>query len=115
PRAPPPRTYPVRVAPLAADGAKVVARATVPFEREPGESMAAVAPEPSESAPAPAAPAQDEPEAAAQAEPAEGKPADVAAASQGDIPETVSPKLEQADGAVIIRRRDTLWQDRKST
>lgn len=102
-------TYTVRVDALDADGAKVVARATVPFEREPGESMAAVAPEPSESAPAPAAPAQDEPEAAAQAEPAEGKPADVAAASQGDIPETVSPKLEQADGAVIIRRRDTLW------
>src|SRR5690606_26614440 len=67
-------TYTVRVDALDADGAKVVARATVPCEREPGESMAAVAPEPSESAPAPAAPAQDEPEAAAQAEPAEGKP-----------------------------------------
>ncbi|RVA24605.1 LysM peptidoglycan-binding domain-containing protein, partial [Mesorhizobium sp. M7A.F.Ca.US.001.01.1.1] len=27
-----------------------------------------------------------------------------------DVPETVAPKLEHADGAVIIRRNDTLWR-----
>lgn len=78
-------TYTVRVDALDADGAKVAARAAVPFEREPGEAIAAVAP-------------------AEPAKPAEtGKPAD-------GVPETVSPKLEHADSAVIIRRHDTLWR-----
>jgi nucleoid-associated protein YgaU len=46
------------------------------------------------------------------AAPAPEKPAEVAAAAPpGDgVPETVSPKLEHSDGAVIIRRRDTLWR-----
>lgn len=171
-------TYTVRVDALDADGAKVVARATVPFEREPGESIAAVAPaeparpaeqpaeiaaaQPAEVASEPAAPpAQAEPPAPAEAAappasgsaeappsaggekppataeapapqpaepaaeppavatapgqpaaPAPEKPAEVAAAAPpGDgVPETVSPKLEHSDGAVIIRRRDTLWR-----
>lgn len=118
---------------LAEDGAKVVARAAVPFEREPGESIAAVAP--SEAKPAEAAkPAETK---AAEAKPAEAasapaatKPAETAAAPatseaakpaeaaakvaeatpSTDVPETVAPKLEHADGAVIIRRNDTLWR-----
>jgi nucleoid-associated protein YgaU len=54
------------------DGAKVVARAVVPFTREPGEAIAAVVP---------------------------------AAAS-----EAPGGKLQQVEGAVIIRRGDTLWR-----
>lgn len=131
-------TYTVRVDALDADGAKVVARAAVPFEREPGTSVAAVAPaqsgaaagQPAENAagnpPATeAAPAQagstDNGTPVAGAAPSAEQPApaasepqkqsDVAAAQPSDgVPETVSPKLEHADGAVIIRRRDTLWQ-----
>ncbi|TIS32620.1 MAG: LysM peptidoglycan-binding domain-containing protein, partial [Mesorhizobium sp.] len=37
------------------------------------------------------------------AEVAEANPA-------ADVPETMAPKLEHADGAVIIRRNDTLWR-----
>jgi len=92
-------TYNVRVDALDADGAKVVARATVPFEREPGEAIAAVAPaeQPAQPAIAPAG---------------ENKPAEVAAATPPTdaVPETVAPKLEHADSAVIIRRHDTLWR-----
>ncbi|TIV63185.1 MAG: LysM peptidoglycan-binding domain-containing protein, partial [Mesorhizobium sp.] len=36
--------YTIHVDGLDSDGVKVVARAAVPFEREPGESIAAVAP-----------------------------------------------------------------------
>ena len=89
-------TYNVRVDALDADGAKVVARATVPFEREPGEAIAAVAPaEQPGTAPA-----------------GESKPAEVAEATPpaDAVPETVAPKLEHADSAVIIRRHDTLWR-----
>jgi len=129
-------TYTVRVDALDADGVKVVARATVPFEREPGEAMAAVAPaeaaKPGAESPAEVAAAQPEaPPAAAQAPadtssaepapepkpaattpPASEKPAEMASATPpaDGIPETVSPKLEHADSAVIIRRHDTLWR-----
>ena len=142
--------YTIHVDGLDADGVKVVARAAVPFEREPGEAVAAVAPaapkpaevKPAEPAapaapavvaetPAPAAPATEAPAvaaapgaeapavAAAPAEtapattpaPAAEAPAVVAAATPpAEVPETVSPKLEHADGAVIIRRHDTLWR-----
>jgi len=180
--------YIIRVDALGPDGVKVLARAAVPFEREPGENLAAVAPpapapanpdvplegdpnpakpeqpaaaeapapqpenppatapqppaaEPappvSEPAPPaivetePAAPAAPEPavpqppavaEAPAQpappvaepappvAEPA-APPADVvAAAPEPALPETLAPKLQAVDGAVIIRRGDTLWR-----
>ncbi|TIO90012.1 MAG: LysM peptidoglycan-binding domain-containing protein, partial [Mesorhizobium sp.] len=37
------------------------------------------------------------------AEVAEANPA-------ADVPETMAPKLEHVDGAVIIRRNDTLWR-----
>ncbi|ESY67961.1 hypothetical protein X743_26515 [Mesorhizobium sp. LNHC252B00] len=106
-------SYTIHVDGLDADGVKVVARAAVPFEREPGESIAAVAPaelKPAEpaAAEAPAAPAA---EAAAPAAPASEAPAVVVAATPPtDVPETVAPKLEHADGAVIIHRHDTLWR-----
>ncbi|MFK0693027.1 LysM peptidoglycan-binding domain-containing protein, partial [Mesorhizobium sp. IMUNJ 23033] len=41
--------------------------------------------------------------------PEAGAPAEVAAATPA-VPETVAPKLEPADSAVIIRRNDTLWR-----
>lgn len=136
-------SYTIHVDGLDADGVKVVARAAVPFEREPGEAVAAVAPaetKPAETKPAapaaaeaPAAPApavaavepapapaaEDPAVAAAPAEtapatpaaPATEAPAVVAAATPpSDVPEVVSPKLEHANGAVIIRRNDTLWR-----
>jgi nucleoid-associated protein YgaU len=96
---------------LGSDGVKVVARAAVPFQREPGETMAAVAP--SEGKPAPAAKAQTSPAATAddagQARPAPA-PSEAKAEQSAEVPEAVSPKLEQAEGAVIIRRGDTLWR-----
>lgn len=80
--------YTVRVDLLDADGAKVIARAAVPFQREPGEAVAAVAPSVDAESPAPQ---QD-------------------AASADKAPTTVAPKLEQVDHAVIIRRGDSLWR-----
>ncbi|WP_027053327.1 LysM peptidoglycan-binding domain-containing protein [Mesorhizobium erdmanii] len=111
-------SYTIHVDGLDADGVKVVARAAVPFEREPGEAVAAVAP--AETKPADAKPAEtkqaapaaaEAPAAPAPAAPAAEAPAVVAAATPpSDVPEVVSPKLEHADGAVIIRRNDTLWR-----
>lgn len=80
--------YIVRVDLLDTDGAKVIARAVVPFQREPGEAVAAVAPSVDAASPAP----QQE------------------AASSDKAPATVAPKLEQVDHAVIIRRGDSLWR-----
>ncbi|RWC50134.1 MAG: LysM peptidoglycan-binding domain-containing protein [Mesorhizobium sp.] len=126
-------SYTIHVDGLDADGVTVVARAAVPFEREPGEAIAAVAPskpapaEPKPAEPKPGAPAAAEAPPAAEAPavaaapagtapattpaPATETPADVAAATPpSDVPETVAPKLEHADGAVVIRRNDTLWR-----
>jgi nucleoid-associated protein YgaU len=190
--------YIIRVDALGADGVKVIARAAVPFQREPGENIAAVAPpatqppapqpaaegdKPADVAVAPAAeppatgkpadaaapPASDKPADTAEAPPepaappsaadqpadtaaapagppAVDKPADVAIAPQepsppadadqaadgnaapadasappaakapaaSDVaeapPETLAPKLQSVDGAVIIRRGDSLWR-----
>lgn len=111
-------SYTIHVDGLDADGVKVVARAAVPFEREPGDVVAAVAPAETKpaapaaaaSAPATTAPAVAEaPATTAPAAPAAEAPAVVAAATP-EAPETVAPKLEHADGAVIIRRNDTLWR-----
>ncbi|MER8486419.1 LysM peptidoglycan-binding domain-containing protein [Mesorhizobium sp. M1322] len=88
-------TYTIHVDALDADGVKVVARAAVPFERGPGESIAAVAPAEQKPATPPAAA-----DATVPAPPA----------TSAEIPETAAPKLEHADSAVIIRRHDTLWQ-----
>lgn len=115
-------SYTIHVDGLDHDGAKVVARAAVPFEREPGESIAAVAPnetktgdaKPAETKTADAAaPAAATAQAAkpAMSAPAAEAPAKIAEATPStDMPETVAPKLEHADSAVIIRRNDTLWR-----
>ncbi|WP_292390992.1 LysM peptidoglycan-binding domain-containing protein, partial [Mesorhizobium sp.] len=122
--------YTIHVDGLADDGVKVVARAAVPFEREPGESIAAVAPTEAKPADTKLAQVQGAGSLAGQAKPAEtaaatetkpagtttpapaaAAPAKVAEATpSADVPETVAPKLEHADGAVIIRRHDTLWR-----
>ncbi|ESX60190.1 peptigoglycan-binding protein LysM, partial [Mesorhizobium sp. LSHC416B00] len=63
-------SYTIHVDGLDADGVKVVARAAVPFEREPGEAIAAVAPaeaKPTETKPAEAKPAEPAAPAAAEA------------------------------------------------
>lgn len=117
-------TYTIHVDALDADGVRVVARAAVPFEREPGEAVAAVAPagpkpagiKPAEpNAPAteaaPTTPATAAETPATTPTPATEAPAEMAVATPpGETPETVAPKLEHADGAVIIRRHDTLWR-----
>ncbi|MCA0032010.1 LysM peptidoglycan-binding domain-containing protein [Mesorhizobium sp. B263B2A] len=107
-------SYTIHVDGLDADGVKVVARAAVPFEREPGQAVAAVAP--AETKPAAPAPAAEAPAVAAApaesapATPATEAPAVAAPATPGEVPEVVAPKLEHADSAVIIRRNDTLWR-----
>lgn len=92
----------------------VVARAVVPFEREPGETIAAVAPAPSAATTtagqeatqnAQTAPKGDE--VAQAGEKAKSADANLPAASAE--PETAAP-LQRADGAVIIRRGDSLWR-----
>lgn len=172
--------YVIRADLLEADGS-VLARAAVPFEREPGESIAAVAPsvpavdtpaapeqmaevtdeaqdEPAGAAPAPAAEdaspeqppagtdvaAAPEPQSAQSAGSQDDGDAAAADASSGEAPQTMAaaepdaapeetaaaetdapksgrvgeesaaaeitqPKLERAEGSVIIRRGDTLW------
>lgn len=112
-RAVPVGSYQVRADLIAAAG-EVIARGVVPFEREEGVKIAAVAPEtptepatpekPAEAAPvAPAAP--EKPAEVAAADPA--KPAEPAVT---DPPAVVAPKLEATANSVIIRRGDTLWR-----
>lgn len=113
--------YQVRADALEPDGKKVIARAEVNFSREPGKSIAAVAPEQPATAPstqqAPsAAPAQQQ--AAAKDQPAGGQPQQQAAAEQaGQAGEPApaggsdaSAKLQAVQGGVIIRRGDSLWR-----
>jgi nucleoid-associated protein YgaU len=159
-------SYTIHVDGLDSDGVKVVARAAVPFEREAGEAIAAVAPDAkpaqaNKTEPKPAVPVAAQAPATAAAEatapvaaPAASAPAVVAEASTApaapsaaaateapapaaatavaeapakapvseapsvvasappasDVPEVVAPKLQHTDGAVIIRRHDTLWR-----
>lgn len=79
--------YIIRVDALDKDGASVIARAAVPFEREPGEQVSAVA------APA-AAPSE--------------APANARVAAAHDT--ATAAKLQPASGAVIIRKGDSLWR-----
>jgi nucleoid-associated protein YgaU len=113
----------------------VLARAVVPFEREPGTFVAAVAPQegqasttaapPSSSQDAPAATslqAPTETAAAPATQPVETGPAGTGAGSAATStdaaqPQTAAasqaataPKLEPAASAVIIRRGDSLWR-----
>lgn len=125
--------YIIRADVIGADGAEVVARAAVPFQREAGEKVAAVAPaesaasEPApvtgeaaasapESEPADATAASGEPagtaepaeQAAAAAEPATEAAGEGTADVAANQP-TAEP-LKGVDHAVIIRRGDTLWR-----
>ena len=106
--------YIIRVDALELNGAKVVARAAVPFQWDLDKVVEAVAPQPT----APAVPAD-----AGSAPTAEAKttmsgevpaapfnPALVAEATAPVAPETTALKLEAVDGAVIIRRGDSLWR-----
>ena len=81
-------TYVIRADVLGADGASVVARAAVPFEREPGETIAAVAPPASAETSAQTPPAGDQaaatPPVAEEAAPVETQ--DAAAAEAGSQP-----------------------------
>lgn len=109
---------------------KVIARAAVPFQRPAGEQVAAVAPDQrGEASSADNARAQSVPTDARQedgerqpsgedggvAESAAAAREDGNAAASGDItlPDlgdtALAPALEPAEGAVIIRRGDTLW------
>lgn len=130
--------YQVRADMVDANG-NVIARGIVPFEREAGESIAAVAPDtpavpaapekPAEAPATPEPPAAEQPADVAVAPktpepPAEEKPAEVAVAPTeppaaepaapaevpAEVPAVVSPKLEATGAAVIIRRGDTLWR-----
>lgn len=113
--------YVIRADALGADGLQVVARAAVPFEREPGEAIAAVAPapvqqpapaEPAATAPAPAAGDAVEPATSAPAAPAAKavEPPKAATELAANPPVVTAPKLEAVESAVIIRRGDTLWR-----
>lgn len=79
----------------------VVARATVPFEREPGEAIAAVA-----------APASDAPQVVVEDKqaPTIQEPADAAPQVDAAPPAETAAPLQRADGSVIIRRGDSLWR-----
>jgi nucleoid-associated protein YgaU len=101
--------YIIRVDGLEPDGVKVAARAAVPFEREPGEAIAAVAPEakPAEGTGAAGQGAQDIQGSGMTTSPAVPEGAGEIAAT---APEALSPKLESVDGAIIIRRGDSLWR-----
>lgn len=82
--------------------------APAPAPAEPAPADVAAAPaEPAPPAAEPAPPATAEPAPAPAAEP----PAEVAAApAPAEAPEVTAPKLQPVDGAVIIRRGDTLWR-----
>lgn len=113
--------YLIRADLLGADGS-VVARAAVPFEREPGESIAAVAPAtPAPGQPAPAGTTTPEAKPSETAD--AGSPsADADARPEAEAEVTVAPAapatgegataapLQRVDGAVIIRRGDSLWR-----
>jgi nucleoid-associated protein YgaU len=104
--------YIIRADMLDPEGRKVIARAAVPFQRQAGESVAAVAPSAGSGA------------AQASTDGHEDSPAKTGTATGSgqmelpplgnaitkEPPTIVGAKLQEADGAVIIRRHDTLWQ-----
>lgn len=91
--------YIIRADMLGKDGVTVVARAAVPFKREAGEHVAAVAPE-------------------STATPSEGAQASTGAITpqaDGQVPQTAEAPLKSVDGSVIIRRGDNLWRISRRT
>lgn len=116
--------YTIRIDAIGADGATVTQRAAVPFEREAGEAIAAVAPSENPGASANAsgtAPAAAQPPAtvsnpassgiaaAPAAEPASAASSGEASVSASASAATTAPALQRSNGAVIIRRGDSLW------
>ncbi|MBA8876549.1 LysM peptidoglycan-binding domain-containing protein [Phyllobacterium myrsinacearum] len=91
--------YIIRADMVEKDGVTVIARAAVPFKREAGERVSAVAPA------ATSAPGAEAPAAAPQAS-AGTAPDGTAGQVQGS--DTTQP-LRNVDGSVIIRRGDNLW------
>ncbi|SFJ04694.1 LysM peptidoglycan-binding domain-containing protein [Aerobium aerolatum] len=105
-------SYVIRADVIGADGA-VVARAAVPFEREPGEAIAAVAPQqpaPSQEAPAAQAPAAAGPDTQSGEKAAASTDDATAQKEHAKADDLTAPALQRADGAVIIRRGDSLWR-----
>jgi nucleoid-associated protein YgaU/methionine-rich copper-binding protein CopC len=91
--------YIIRADMLGKDGVTVVARAAVPFKREAGERVSAVAP--------PATPGADtQTETGAIVPQTDGQAPQVADAGT---------PLQNVDGSVIIRRGDSLWQISRRT
>lgn len=89
------------------DGAQVIARAAVPFQRDPGESIAAVAPTPRREGASQGQGLQPEPSSAVAAAEA---PKASASEPEATTPVTTAPKLEPVANSVIIRRGDSLWR-----
>jgi nucleoid-associated protein YgaU len=105
---------------------KLISRVTVPFTREAGETVVAVAPAEAAKKPAVAGAAEEtakapdaagkEPAKAAEtaaAAPAAAEPETQVAAKAAEPAspdETVAPALTKADASVIIRRGDSLWR-----
>ena len=109
---------------------RLISRVTVPFTREAGENLAAVAPKEPAKTPAAAeaakepaaadtaaAPAAREPEAAKPAASASSEPAaepETQVAAKAAAPDasdvTLAPALTKVDASVIIRRGDSLWR-----
>lgn len=103
-------SYIIRADLLDADGS-VVARAAVPFEREAGEAISAVAMQ---------QPAQTEGRKIEDRSPAgpDAAQKEVSSADMQDAPTSAgvsgegvtAPALQRVDGSVIIRRGDSLWR-----
>jgi nucleoid-associated protein YgaU len=108
---------------------KLISRVTVPFTREAGETVVAVAPAEPAKEPAAVAEAAKEPAPAETAKAPETEPAKAAETVQVEpeamtaepeiqtaakaaepAAETVAPALTKADASVIIRRGDSLWR-----
>lgn len=128
--------YKVRADALAPDGKKVLARAEVGFNREPGETVAAVVPtgpavqpatpgaEANPSAPAAQSGDPAKPTGTEQTQPAQDPAAQTAAQqapAAGNQPVELGnplapggldqpPQLQAVNGGVIIRRGDSLWR-----
>ncbi|MGN6584659.1 MAG: LysM peptidoglycan-binding domain-containing protein [Rhizobiaceae bacterium] len=104
--------YIIRADMLDPEGRKVIARAAVPFQRQAGEAVAAVAPSPgSGNAKADAGGSTASPSGTvASAAPGQVKLPPLDNPIAKGPPTVLGAKLEEADGAVIIRRHDTLWQ-----
>lgn len=91
--------YIIRVDALEPDGVKVIARAAVPFEREPGEAIAAIAP-PAAPAPAETPAASSGAGASAGAPPASGAPTPEAAKpTTGEVAIGASPAPAESAAA----------------